>query len=262
MVELAVTRLAGSAGTGDLLVVGPSLGTSIEALWRDCARILGDRFEVVGWDLPGHGRTRPATGPFRIEDLADAVRELAAAAAAERGRVWYAGDSLGGAVGFAIALEPGPFDAAVVIASEPKLGDPVAWHERADLVRRAGTPVMVASSSVRWFAPGFVDRRPGAAAALLTSLSDSDRFSYAWACEALAEFDLRARLADAKIPMLVAPGQHDEVVSVKAAHEAVAATPGGAFHVFEGCGHLPPAEDPAQVARVLADFFASQGPPA
>jgi acetyl-CoA acetyltransferase len=47
---------------------------------------------------------------------------------------------------------------------------------------------MVAGSAVRWFAPGFADREPAVAGTLLTSLSDTDRESYALACEALASF--------------------------------------------------------------------------
>ena len=40
-VELSLTRLAGSAASERLLVVGPSLGTSVALLWRDCALALG-----------------------------------------------------------------------------------------------------------------------------------------------------------------------------------------------------------------------------
>src|SRR5262245_44113221 len=57
--DLAFTRLAGEPGRGDLLVVGPSLGTSVDVLWQAAADLLGERFEVVGWDLPGHGRSAP-----------------------------------------------------------------------------------------------------------------------------------------------------------------------------------------------------------
>lgn len=35
------TRLAGDAHAGDLFVVGPSLGTSVETLWGASARQLG-----------------------------------------------------------------------------------------------------------------------------------------------------------------------------------------------------------------------------
>jgi hypothetical protein len=55
MLDLALTRLARSADARDLLLVGPSLGTSVSALWGHCAARLGRQFEVVGWDLPATG---------------------------------------------------------------------------------------------------------------------------------------------------------------------------------------------------------------
>jgi 3-oxoadipate enol-lactonase/4-carboxymuconolactone decarboxylase len=57
-----------------LLVVGSSLGTSVTALWGRCARLLENRFHVVGWDLPGHGRnTAPAPERLSMADLAAGV---------------------------------------------------------------------------------------------------------------------------------------------------------------------------------------------
>jgi pimeloyl-ACP methyl ester carboxylesterase len=218
----------------------------VSPLWGRCAELLGDRFEVVGWDLPGHGRSPAAAGAFRIADLADAVRDRATALASGR-RTGYAGVSLGGAVAFQLATEPGPFESLAAIASAPKIGEPAAWHERAELVRRAGTPVMVSPSATRWFAPGYMDREPEVAAALFTSLSATDRASYAWACEALADFDAREQVASATVPLLVALGEHDPVVP-----------PGEGSRVLAGCGHLPPAEDPGAVATLLADFFAGK----
>jgi pimeloyl-ACP methyl ester carboxylesterase len=245
---LTATRLAGSAQAAELLIVGPSLGTSAEALWSRCAAMLP--FEVVGWDLPGHGRSGPAREAFSVTDLASAVRDIAQAAAGGRA-AWYAGVSLGGAVGLELAMYPGPFGAVAVLASAPKIGDAAAWHERAELVRRAGTSVMLSGSAERWFAPGFTDREPAVADALLTSLSGTDPESYALACEALASFDVRDRVGDRRVPLLVAAGQHDQVVPPEQARSAAP----DVFAVIPGCAHLPPAEDPAAVADVLISFF-------
>jgi len=250
MIKLTATRMAGSAQAAEILIVGPSLGTSVEALWSQCAAMLP--FEVVGWDLPGHGRSGPSPEAFSVSDLADGVRDLAQAAAGGRD-AWYAGVSLGGAVGLELALAPGPFDAVAVVASAPKIGDAAAWRERAGLVRREGTAVMLTGSAERWFAPGFTEAMPAVAAALLASLAEADRESYALACEALAAFDLRGRLASRQVPLLIAAGQHDLVVPPE---QAQAEMP-DVFAVIRGCGHLPPAEDPAAVADVLAGFFRS-----
>ena len=252
--DLTSTRLAGGAESRRLLVVGPSLGTSVEALWEATAHRLGEGFEVVGWDLPGHGRSKPAIEPFSVGDLAAAVRRVAAGIAGERAAT-YAGVSLGGAVALELALDPGVFTAVASIASAAKIGDPAAWCERAALVRRAGTPVMVSGSAERWFAPGFLERDPSTGNRLLLSLSDTDQESYALACEALASFDVRDRLAGAKVPLLVAPGEEDAVISPDTARETTAnRAPNSTMHVLAGCGHLPPAEDPDQVARVLSDL--------
>ena len=62
--ELSLTRLAGSAASERLLVAGPSLGTAVALLWQDCALALPGEFEVIGWDLPGHGSGKAAAEPF------------------------------------------------------------------------------------------------------------------------------------------------------------------------------------------------------
>ncbi|NHA00135.1 alpha/beta fold hydrolase [Nocardioides sp. W3-2-3] len=256
VVEPTATRLAGGPGSPRLLVVGPSLGTSVEALWdRAAALLAAEGYEVVGWDLPGHGRSTPTTEAFTIAGLADAVRRRAEARPS-----FYAGVSLGGAVALEPAVDPGAFRHSACLASAMRIGEPEGWHDRAALVRRAGTPVMVAGSAQRWFAPGFVEREPAVAARLLDGLQHTDAESYARACEALAGFDLSGRLAEARIPLLVAPGEHDEVVTAATAGETAAAAPGTTLRVLAGCGHLPPAEAPAAVVAALLEAHASVVP--
>ncbi|HEX7302619.1 alpha/beta hydrolase [Lentzea sp.] len=235
--ELSLTRLAGSESSDRLIVVGPSLGTSVAMLWRECAQSLGGS-EVIGWDLPGHGAGCPTTEPFTVQDIADEVEKRTAVLAGTR-PVAYAGVSFGGAVGFELASRrDSPFGAVVCIGAARRIGVPETWHERAALVRRLGTPVVVEGSARRWFAPGFVRRRPQVAGALLKALADTDRESYARACEALAEFEA----GDAVTPTAVLVGEHDVVVPAA-----------GADRVLEGCGHLPPAEEPVAVARVVVE---------
>src|SRR4029453_7773534 len=144
-----------------LLVLGPSLGTSAEALWSRCADHLDDRFHVVGWDLPGHRRSTAPAAPFTVAELAQAVLALA-----DRPQFAYAGDSIGGAVGLQLLLDaPDRVTSAVLLGTGGRIGERGAGHGRAALVRRAGTAVMVDGSAQRCFGPGFLDREPQVGAA-------------------------------------------------------------------------------------------------
>lgn len=248
MVELAFTQLAGDDDADRVLVVGPSLGTGVAGLWHRCASLLPPTWQVVGWDLPGHGAGAPATGAFTIDDLAAAVRDRAAVLGGGR-PIGYAGVSLGGAVGFTLAADPGPFGAVITLASAPRIGTPEGWHERAAYVRKAGTAAMVAGSAARWFAPGFLERDPAGAGSLLLALQDVEDESYALACEALAQYDVRDRRSTVTLPLLVAGGAHDVVV-----------TPAEVDVVLDGVAHLPPAEDPAATAALIADFLIEELP--
>ena len=248
MVEPTLTRLGGDPAGTRLLVVGPSLGTGVADLWARCAALLPPDWQVVGWDLPGHGAGPATTTSFTIDDLAAAVRHRAGELAAGR-PVAYAGVSLGGAVGFALAAEPGPFAAVVTLASAPRIGTPEGWHDRAAYVRKASTAAMVEGSASRWFAPGFLEREPATGSRLLHALQEVDDESYALACEALAGFDARARLDGVTIPLLVAGGAHDVVV-----------VPAEVDVVLDGIGHLPPAEDPAATAELITDFLTEERP--
>jgi 3-oxoadipate enol-lactonase/4-carboxymuconolactone decarboxylase len=118
-----------------------------------------------------------------------------------------------------------------------------------------GTPAVVEMSAKRWFAPGFLEREPEAATALLRSLQDADRESYALVCEALAAFDIRGRLSAIGVPVLALGGSHDAATPAAVLREETAAVPGGRFVELDGVAHLAPAEAPRTVADLLTDFF-------
>lgn len=248
-----------------LLVVGPSLGTGVVALWDECAQVVsaGADVDVLGWDLPGHGDGEPYDDAFTLEDLAGAVVTLVDGARPGADFV-HAGVSVAGGVGLALAVgsalsgqgqDPTRVRASAVICSGAKLGTPEAWAERAELVRSAGTPVMVEGSAQRWFAPGFVERSPGTATALLTTLQHADKDSYARVCEALGRADFRADLPSISIPVLVMGGRHDVVVDPESQQQVAAAIPSSTLVIVEDAAHLAPAECPAEVGEVLAGWM-------
>ncbi|WP_040795186.1 bifunctional 3-oxoadipate enol-lactonase/4-carboxymuconolactone decarboxylase PcaDC [Nocardia higoensis] len=249
-------QLGGSAEL-PLLVCGPSLGTSAVALWSAAAELLGEHFHVIGWDLPGHGHnTAEITGGFTMAELAEGVRVFVDGVLAERGTPGgsfvYAGDSVGGCVGQQLLLDhPARITAAVLACTAARIGDEAMWRERAELVRGAGTPVMVEGSAKRWFAPGFVDAHPERAVALLHSLQHTDRHGYAAVCQALATFDVRAELQRIDTPVVALAGAYDQATPVAAMAELAHGVGDGRLIVLDRVAHLAPAEAPADTARII-----------
>jgi 3-oxoadipate enol-lactonase/4-carboxymuconolactone decarboxylase len=252
------TRLAGAADL-PLLVCGPSLGTSATALWSAIATLLADDFHVVAWDLPGHGANRAVPSEaFSMAGLASGVLSFVDDVLTEQGRggdsFVYAGDSVGGAVGLQLLLDhPDRVRAAALVCTGARLGDEVMWRERADLVTRSGTEVLVDVTATRWFRPGFVDEQPELADGLLQSLREADRLGYAAVCGALATFDVRDRLGEITAPVVSVAGAYDVAAPVAAMAEVADGVADGRLVMLDRAAHQAPVEAPVETARAIRD---------
>lgn len=262
---MSVPKITGvqlsNPSAGPLLLLGNSIGTSGTALWSASAAFLGERFHVVAWDLPGHGRnTDPVSDGFSMAELAAGVMAFADRVLSDRGepggRLYYAGDSLGGVVGLQALLDaPDRILAAVLLCTGAKIGDAAGWWERAARVRASGTTVLVNQSVERWFAPGFLEREPQVASQLLDSLRAADAEAYALACEALADFDVRTRLREIAVPVLAVAGAEDFATPADLLAEIAHGVQRGTLQVLDGVAHLAPAEVPQEVAKLIMKHF-------
>ncbi|WP_077488769.1 alpha/beta fold hydrolase [Sinomonas mesophila] len=253
-------------GERELVVLGPSLGTST-AMWEAAARLLGEDYDLLGWDLPGHGNSPAAApedatapGAFTIAELAEAVvglvDSIVPAAASSPTAFHYAGDSVGGAVGAELALAHGDrLLSLAMLCSSPKFGTPEMWNERADAVAAQGTAIRIQASAEVWFAPGFLGEHPAEGSRLLHALRDADRFGYAAVCRALAAYDVRPRFGEIAVPFLAIAGEHDSVSPFSDAQWMAAHAQDGTAVELPGVAHIAPTEDPNAVADLLRTHF-------
>ncbi|MGZ4436855.1 MAG: bifunctional 3-oxoadipate enol-lactonase/4-carboxymuconolactone decarboxylase PcaDC [Nocardioidaceae bacterium] len=242
-----------------LLVLGPSLGTSATTLWSAAAEHLARDFQVVAWDLPGHGTNRiplDEDESVTIPSLAGDVLELVDSLADGFGpaRFHYAGDSVGGAVGLQLLLDaPQRVASATLLCTGARIGSPESWQERVADLRATGTAGLVSASAARWFGPGFLDRQPERGSALLHALQDADDDGYAAVCGALATFDVRDRLGEITTPVLAVAGATDAVTPPSGLALVAEGVADGRLVVLDGVGHLAPVEAPEVVARLIRE---------
>jgi 3-oxoadipate enol-lactonase len=231
------------------LVLGPSLGTTT-AIWDRARPLLAPSHPLLGWDLPGHGASPATTEPFTLTELAEGVLRALDAAGIER--FAYAGISLGGVVGLQLALaHPDRVTTLAMVCSLPKIGTREGWLQRSVDVRAMGTPSLVTATAGRWFTPAFLDREREVSSRVLHGLLDIDDESYALCVDALRETDLRERVADLRVPLIVITGDADPVIPVEEARATADAAPDGTLHIVGEASHLAAVEHPAEVAGIL-----------
>lgn len=249
-------------GQKELVVLGPSLGTST-VMWDAVARLLGDDYDILGWDLPGHG-VSPAAEPdaeFSVGELADAVVGLVDSilpgTASSPAAFHYAGDSVGGATGAELALRhPDRLLTLAMFCSSARFNGAEGYAERAELVAKQGTAVRLQASAEIWFAPGFLAEHPAESSRLLHTLRDTDRFGYAAVCRAIAAYDVRDRFTEITVPFLAVAGQFDSVCPFSDAQWMAEHAQQGTAVELAGVAHIAPTENPAAVAELLRKHFA------
>ena len=256
-------RMTGAAHRAELplLILGPSLGTSASDLWTACADHLTSAFDVLAWDLPGHGRNVAVPEEtFTIAELAEGVLTLVGDVQEQRGDLGtpfaYAGVSVGGCVGLQLMLDHADrVTAAAVICSGARIGDVGTWAERIGRVTASGTAVLVSLTADVWFAHGFFEREPDRGAALLHALHVADDTGYVQVCQALAHFDVRDRLSGIAQPVLAIAGAEDHVTPPDVLRELAEGVQDGRLVVLGDTAHMAPAERPAEVAGLLIEHF-------
>jgi 3-oxoadipate enol-lactonase/4-carboxymuconolactone decarboxylase len=253
-VRIAFTDIAGTHGLPHL-IVGPSLGTSVTALWASTATQLANNYHITGWDLPGHGNSPEPQQPFTISDLAKSMSQFISALPTEV-PVHYAGVSVAGAVGLQLLLDhPTIISTATLICTGAKIGDPDDWHSRAHRVSTEGTPALVSNATARWFARDFSQRDPDSVNALLESLRHTNPTGYAHTCRALAQFDVRGRLHQIATPLLAIAGANDIATPPTQLQAIAHGVANGQYAELTNTAHLAPAEQPSAVAQLITNHI-------
>src|SRR5205807_5838907 len=100
---------------------------------------------------------------------------------------------------------------------------------------------------------------PPGGAARKAALAPADGACFARACLALAELDLRPRLASIRNPTLVMCGALDQTTPPALARDVASAIPGAIYRDIEDSGHCPMLEQPEALVSMLESFMSGSG---
>ncbi|MHB1572218.1 MAG: 3-oxoadipate enol-lactonase [Solirubrobacteraceae bacterium] len=248
--------LHGPAGAPALLL-GGSLGTT-RAMWDPQVTDLAARHRIVAFDHRGHGTSPVPNGPYTIADMGRDV--LALMDRLSLGRASYCGLSIGGMVGQWLAINaPERIERLILICTSAHLPPAQAWHERAQTVRSAGSPAVVADAVVgRWFTAEWARQHPEPVERHRRMICQTPAVGYAACCEAIAAMDLRAGLGWITCPTLVIAGREDPSIPPEHGEAIAAAIPGARIEILSPAAHLASVERADEVTALIAAHLAAE----
>jgi pimeloyl-ACP methyl ester carboxylesterase len=244
--ELGHDRL----GAGPPLVLLHPLGAD-RRVWDPVLELLSAEREVIAVDLPGFGDSEPLEGSPTPRALADALAGFLRRIDVPRPHV--AGNSLGGWVGFELALA-GSARTVTGLAPAGLWPKPLMPKPRiARRLARYGLPLveLVSASAAgrRLLLAGAVAKPanvPAAAAAhLVRAYATAPGFDAVNAAMRAGRFQALERIT---VPVTLVWPEHDRLVRPPAW-----LPPRVRSRTLEGCGHIPMWDDPPAVARVLLE---------
>ncbi|GAA0725213.1 alpha/beta fold hydrolase [Dactylosporangium roseum] len=201
-------RVLSGAGDAPAVLLLHGLGATAD-VWEGVAREL-DGVAWVAPDLPGHGGSRPL-GRYTFAGVAEAVADLVD----ERGTV-VVGHSFGGVVGLHLAGRPG-------VRAVIGVGIKVAWTgeelgRAAALAERAPSAFATRAEAVRRHLrvaglDGLVDPADPALDAAVVRDGDGWRIALDQRAFAVGEPGVAGLLAAAPVPVVLARGEHDTMVT-------------------------------------------------
>ena len=230
-------------------------GEQIEDFARD--------FDVIAFDMPGHGLSGKAVGAPSFDMLADAVAAVLAHAGV--GAAHLVGISVGGMIAQRFALrQPERVRSLTLVATLCTFADPVreALRERARVARTQGMSEIAPLSTARWFPAAFRERRPDVLDRATTSLLAQDAEFHASMWDMISGLDFEAEISAITCPTLVVAGTEDGNAPVAAGRKIADLIPGASLQPMAGVGHFPPVESPAAFNTLLRRFLADIPPSA
>lgn len=228
------------------------IGTCADC-WMDWLPVLADRYRIITFDLAGHGaRPVPAGTTWEWQGLIDDV--LAVADAADARRFHLVGESTGGTVALACAVDHPGRVASVGVSNGAFRGASIenvaAWQ---DVIDRGGMaawsdfmmPLRFFDDAIpkekrRWYETQQAACDPGAVMGILTALQQAD---------------LSDRLATIVQPTLILHPDASPFIPVEKAEALQQALPTARLEVFPHTRHGLPFSHGAECAAVLRNFL-------
>ncbi len=250
-------ELSGKRGS-PVVVLSHSLASSL-VMWNPQMDALNPHFQVLRYDMRGHGKSDVIPGSYTLELLAEDVIGLLDALDIDQ--VHFVGLSIGGMIGQSLALNHihrlrslALCDSASVI---PQEAQPI-WQERINKTLSKGMEAQVDETMERWFTPSFLKQSSPMLEIIRKQILTTPVLGYIGCAEAIRKLNYLDQLSKIKIPTLIMVGEDDPGTPVSASEAMHKRLSNSKLVILPSARHLSNIEQAEAFNATLLKFLRDQ----
>lgn len=222
--------------------------------WDPQVAFFKDRYRVLRYDLRGHSHIDEGGGPFSIEDMAGDVVGLLDHL--DIARTHFVGSSLGGMVGYALALDhPDRLDSVTFLATQGTLPTERAEIQKKNIAAmnasERGLELQVDAMLERLNRDGYRTDNPEGYAKQREMAVCGTVDGYARCCAAIAAMSYDDKLERIATPTLVVAGSVDKSTPPERMAMYGDRIAGAHMEIIENAAHFPNVDEPDAFNAVL-----------
>ena len=249
-------ELSGKKGA-QVVVLSHSLSSSL-LMWNPQMDALNPYFQVLRYDIRGHGGSDAPPGAYTLELLAEDVVKLLDALGIDR--VHFVGLSLGGMIGQRLAVNASHrlksltlCDTAAIVPAEAQ----PLWQERMDKAWKEGMKALSDQTMERWFTPSFLKQNFKILAPIREQLLATPVSGYIGCAEAIRRLNYLGQLSKIKMPTLIMVGEDDPGTPVSASEAMQKRISNSELVILPSARHLSNVEQAEAFNAALLKFLKS-----
>ena len=240
-----------------VVMLSHSLASSM-VMWNPQLNPLESHFQVLRYDMRGHGDSEAPDGAYTLELLAaDAIALLDAL---DIDSVHFVGLSIGGMIAQGLGLDHGDRLNSLTLcdtsAIMPAEAQPIL-QERIDAARENGMADQVDGTLERWFTPAYLKANPPEVEMIRRQIVATPLAGYIGCSEALKGLNYLDRLSAIKLPTLIMVGEEDPGTPVAASEAIQQRISGSQLVILPSARHLSNIEQAGAFNESLLKFLLS-----
>jgi len=252
------------SGQGNCLVLIHGFSDNL-TMWYNQIPVLSKKYQVLSYDVRGHGQTETPEGRYSMELFAEDLYALLNNLHINNACVL--GYSMGGRIGLTFAMAHPDITTGLVFANSGIMGPDIQIspedlkqmeEQRAQMmgILESGdietiSEVMAAFS----LSPGFKEKEPKIFQAYKSVKMKNDPRHYPPIMQAMmASMETPPDLSKLTCPALIIAGEHDGFMSLEVAKSMEAAIPNATVSIFP-TGHASAIETPTAFNQAVLDFM-------